>query len=86
METIESADVEETVSAVSSTGCSEVTKEQEEELWKLVKDSEEKLSETEKTQLFSLLLEYNSLFVASTSILAVLTASDTTSTPEVTPQ
>ncbi len=73
METIESAKVEksypETESAISSTVHTKVPKERKEELWKLVEDSEEKLSETEKMQLLSLLLEYNSLFVASTSDL-----------------
>ena len=73
METIEGANIEETntetVSAVSSSGCIKATTELEEELQKLVDGSEEKLSETEKTQLLSLLLEYHSLFAASTSDL-----------------
>ena len=73
METVKGANIEETntetVSAVSSSGCIEATTELEEELQKLVDGSEEKLNETEKTQLLSLLLEYHSLFAASTSNL-----------------
>ena len=73
METIKGANIEEmnteTVSAVSSSGCIKATTELEEELQKLVDGSEEKLSETKKTQLLSLLLEYRSLFAASTSDL-----------------
>ena len=72
IETIKGANIEEmnteTVSAVSS-GCIKATTELEEELQKLVDGSEEKLSETERTQLLSLLLEYHSLFAASTSDL-----------------